>query len=164
MNVKKTLTQNLIKKKTQTKGRLFLSKNLWRLNIESPQKSHIIFDGKTILLCNPETQIKQKLKKRKTPLLSMLFNAQVFKENFKYEKTSIKGRTQVASFAGLGSQTQARRLFIQIEKNRILSVRIVWPPPIGEEHYRFSQIEFNKKRPDKIFQHSSCLRGLSHIP
>ena len=153
MRVQKTFTQPFIQKKTKSSGRLILSKNLWRYDIKSPKPSVVVFNGKSILFCDLKTHIKQKTAASQAPILSIIFNNEDFDKNFKYEQTKTKGRTLVYSFAGK-KPSSPQKIAIQIEKDRILSILITWKPPLGEEYYRFSSIEFNKSLDQKIFSHS----------
>lgn len=154
MNVQKTLIQNILNKTTQSSGKLFLSKSLWRYDTNTPKQFHIIYDGKKILFCDPKTHIKHYLTPSKAPILSILFDHQAFNNNFKYHQTTQKGRSQIHSFIGL-KPSSPQKISIKIEKDRILNIYILWKPPLGEEHYQFSSIRFNENLHKDLFKHSS---------
>ena len=152
MNVAKIFIQKMLGRKTHSSGQFILSKTKWRYDTNSPEKTHIIYNGKSILFCRLKTKEKHTLPGSKAPLLALLFDDREFHKNFKYEKSQIKGRTAIYSFFGLRPDSP-QKIFIQIEKDRILTIRILWKPPLGEEFYQFSSIQFNPALKPNIFSH-----------
>ena len=151
MNIKKTFTQPLLKKQTESSGRFYLSNKLWRLDFTEPKKSSIVYDGEKITYSSNATS--HVIPSSKAGILHLLFHSKAFYQTFKYLGKSQKGRTQIYSFQGLTSSSP-NKIFIQVEKDRILSLRVQWHPPLGEEYYRFSSIHFNQKLDERLF-HSS---------
>ena len=149
MNIKKTFKQPLLKKQTESSGRFYLSNNLWRLDLTEPKKSNIVYNGENITYSsNSNTHI---IPPSKAGILHLLFHSKAFYKTFKYLGKSQKGRTQIYSFQGL-TPSSPEKIFIQVEKDRILSLRVQWRPPLGEEYYRFSSIHFNQRLNRSLFQ------------
>ena len=148
MSIKKTFTQPLLKKQTESSGRFYLSNNLWRLDLTEPKKSSIVYDGENITYSsNSNTHV---IPPSQSGILHLLFHPKAFYKTFKYLGKSRKGRTQIYSFQGL-TPSSPEKIFIQVEKDRILSLRVQWRPPLGEEYYRFSSIHFNQKLNKSLF-------------
>ena len=149
MDIKKTFTQPLLNKKTQSSGKLYLAQNLWRLNIIYPQENSLVFNGETLFYVS--NSVSHHVPSAQSSILELIFNPQSFEETFKYENKSQKGRTWIHHFKGL-KPSSPHQISIQIEKNRILSLHIEWGEARGEEMYQFSSILFNSKINKEIFE------------
>ena len=152
MDVKKTFSQPILNRKRKSSGKFFSSGGLWRLDMSSPQASHTIFNGKSVLFLRPDNNTKHHLSLSQMTILPVLLDSQKFLSSFKYEGTSSKGRTKIHSFLGK-KESSPKQLSIQIEKDRVLSLFVEWPEPLGQEHYRFSSIRFGIKLDKKLFEH-----------
>lgn len=148
MEVTKTLTQPVLNRETQSKGKFYFADKLWRFEVTSPHSSVIFYDGSKVTYfannVSHHTQNGQEM------ILASLLNPEVFSEKFTYQSLQIKGRTQIYSFSGKAPAPQ--KLSIQVEKDRILSLRIHWDSALGEEFYRFRSIHFDRKLDKKLFQ------------
>ena len=149
MNIEKTFTQPLLKKNTTSKGQLYLAQKLWRLDVLHPQKSSFIFNGKNITYTSNSGS--HHISSSKTPVISIIFDPKTFEKTFKYEHKTKKGRTWIHHFKGL-TPSAPKKISIQIEKNRILSLSIEWKESLGKEMYRFSSILFNSPLNQDIFK------------
>ena len=152
MDVKKTFSQPLLRRQKKSSGKFFSSGRLWRLDMFSPQTSHTIFNGRSVLFFKPENNTKHHLSVSQITIISLLLDTQKFLSAFKYESARSKGRTKIHSFLGT-KESSPKKLSIQIEKDRVLSLFIEWPEPLGQEHYRFSSIRFGVKLDKKLFAH-----------
>ena len=148
MEVTKTLTQPVLKRETQSRGNFYFASKLWRFEVTSPHPSVIFYDGTKVTYfannVSHHTQNGQEM------ILSTLLNPETFYKQFTYQGVHQKGRTQIYSFSG--KPPSPRKLFIQVEKDRILSLRIQWDEALGEEFYRFRSIQFDQKLPKNLFQ------------
>ena len=153
MDIDKKFSQPFLNKKTQTKGKLYFSQNLWRLEFFSDYKTQMIYDGKRITYKSDKDNVSHYLPPSQANILPALFNQKIFDQNFKYQNKTQKGRTHIYHFKGI-VPTAPPKISIQIEKERILSLLVQFEEPLGEEYYRFSSIHFNKKVLKKLFQAS----------
>ena len=148
MDVEKTLTQPVLKRKTQSRGKFYFAGRFWRFEVVSPHPSIIFYDGRKVTYfannVSHHTQNGQEM------ILADLLNPEAFYKKFTYQGMQKKGRTQIYSFSGKAPSPQ--KLFIQVEKDRILSLRIHWDSALGEEFYRFRSIHFDRKLDKKLFQ------------
>lgn len=149
MKVKKTFNQPLLKKQTQSEGRFYLAQKLWRLDLTSPRPVSFIYDGVKITYISGD--VSHHIPRSKVDVLHLLFDFQSFSQAFKYEEKSRKGRTWIYAFKGL-KPSVPERIFIQVEIDRILSLRVQRAAPLGEEFYRFSSIHFNRELRKNLFQ------------
>ncbi len=149
MEIDKKFSQPFLKKETQSKGKFYFSKSLWRLELFSTQKTQIIYDGKHIIY-KLGNNVSHYTPSSQYNILPSLFNQKVFTQTFKYQERTQKGRTYIYSFSG--TPPSPPKISIQIEKDRILSLLIQLEEPLGEEYYRFSSIQFNQNLSKKLFQ------------
>ena len=147
MNVKKTFTQKLLNKKKESTGRFYLANKKWRWDIFSPEKSHILYDGKTLTLNRSNESYS--IPSSKVAVLSLLFDPLKFDQTFQYQEQKRKGRTTIYTFRGLKPQ-DPEKIFVKIEKDYILSLQIEWGELMGREHYQFSSIQFDQKIPKNL--------------
>lgn len=148
MEVTKTFTQPVLKRETQSQGKFYFANKLWRFEVASPHPSVIFYDGERVTYfannVSHHTQSGQEM------ILSTLLDPEAFYKKFTYQGVHQKGRTQIYSFSGTSPAPQ--KLSIQVEKDRILSLRIHWDSALGEEFYRFRSIQFDQKLDKKLFQ------------
>ena len=149
MEVFKTLKQPVLKREMKSRGKFYFSNQLWRFEVLEPHPSVLFYDGaKAAYFANNvlhhTSQGEHKM------ILSTLLNRTAFNNAFAYQGSRRKGRTQIYSFTGKPPAPQ--KLSIQVEKDRILSLRIQWDPALGEEYYRFRSIQFDQKLSKKLFQ------------
>lgn len=148
-NVNKTFFQPLIKRKSKSTGLIYYSQGKWRLDILQPQKLSILFDGKKIQYKINNTV--HNISKPHSNIFSLLFDTNKFFNTFKYAQTQKKGRTRIHHFLGKPS-SRMKTLEIQIEKDRILSLKIQWNENLGQEYYKFTSIRFNQTLRKKLFK------------
>ena len=151
MNIKKKFSQPFLNKESQTNGKLYFSKGLWRLEFFSSHNTQMIYNGKRIIYKSNKDNILHYLPSSQANALPAIFDQKAFNQKFKYQNKTQKGRTHIYHFKGITKEAPPK-ISIQIEKDRILSLRIQFEEPLGEEYYRFSSISFNKKVSKKLFQ------------
>ena len=149
MDIKKKFIQAILKKESESSGKLYLAQDLWRLDISSPQKNSLIFDGNSLFHVSDSGS--HHIPSSQSSVLKLIFDLPSFEKSFKYENRSQKGRTRIYHFRGLEASTP-KKISIQIEKDRILSLHIEWEEPLGEEMYWFSSILFNQQLNPNIFK------------
>ena len=150
MNFHKTFTHSLLNKQTQSFGKFYLSGNLWRLEVLSPQKSYIISNTQGVLVFSADKSLLRKTKKSSLDILALLFNKKKFNQTFQYKEKKKKGRTWIYIFLS-SALSRIDSIALQVEKDRILSLRITRPSSLGEEFYRFSEIRFNDPLSPDLF-------------
>ena len=148
MEVTKTLTQPVLKRETHSSGRFYFANKLWRFEVTSPHSSVIFYDGKKVTYF--ANNVSHHTQSGPEMILSTLLNPEAFYRKFTYQGVHQKGRTQIYSFSGTPPAPQ--KLSIQVEKDRILSLRIHWDSAMGEEFYRFRSIQFDQKLDKKLFK------------
>ncbi len=149
MEVAKTLKQPVLKREIQSKGKFYFSNKLWRFEILEPHPSVLFYDGvKVAYFAN--NVLHHTPQKGQKMILSSLLNQTSFNKAFTYQGMQKKGRTQIYSF--LGKPPSPQKLSIQVERDRILSLRVQWGSALGEEYYRFRSIHFDQKLSKKLFQ------------
>lgn len=151
MKVQKRMYQPLIKRQSQSQGQFYYSEGLWKFAISHPNKVSLIFDGKKLYQVSNNTVRNFSLPH--PHILSLIFDTSLFFKSFNYLKTRTKGRTNIHDFSPK-SLLDLKKLSIQTEKDRILSIQITWNQNLGKEYYKFTSIQFNKKLPKKLFKPS----------
>lgn len=158
----KTVKSNLLGKETKYKGTVYLAANKFRLNIDEPEKSQVIFDGKTIWsvqyppkeLPGPVQVAKSKLDKnaKKQILLSTLISKNGIKENFKIikeEKTD--GGTKV-SLEPLKNELNIKTLDVLVKGNKISSIN--YADDVGNTTvFEFEKTDFSSKSSGQLFKY-----------
>ncbi|MDE0151847.1 MAG: outer membrane lipoprotein carrier protein LolA [Bdellovibrionales bacterium] len=148
MEVTKTLTQPVLKRETQSQGTFYFANQLWRFEVTSPHPSVIFYDGKRVTYF--ANNVSHHTPSGQEMILSTLLDPEAFYKKFTYQGVHQKGRTQIYSFRG--NPPAPQKLSIQVERDRILSLRIHWDSDLGEEFYRFRSIRFDQKLDKKLFQ------------
>lgn len=162
MKVNKTLTMGLLQKEKKSEGELFFSKGRLRLDLDKPDKSLLILNGKDIWVVNelPEelaqgkkspiqvTKIKSQSKKRqKSAILAFLFENLEIWDHFKTLK-AIRGRGRMGITlkplpkAGL-DQVLKLHLVLDTKKNELVAFEF-WDELENHTRFKFSQIRFVK--------------------
>ena len=149
MEVVKILKQPVLKREIRSKGKFYFSNKLWRFDVFEPHPSVLFYDGAKVTyfannVLHHTPQNGQRM------ILSALLDQADFNNAFTYQGVQRKGRTQIYAFSGKPPSPQ--KLFVQVEKDRILSLRIQWDSSLGEEYYRFRSIHFDQKLSKKLFQ------------
>ena len=150
MDFNKKFSQPFLKKETESRGKFYFSKGLWRMELSSGQKTIMVYDGKQIIYKSNQDNVSHYMPSSQNNILPTLFDQNVFAQTFRYKNHTPKGRTFIYSF--IGAPPAPTEISIQIEKDRILSLLIRLEEPLGEEYYRFSSIQFNKNLSKKLFQ------------
>lgn len=163
MDVIKTVKSKVLSKETKFVGKIYLSQSKFRWDTETPDKTQIIFDGKTIWnvqhpspeLPGPLQVAKSKIDKntKKQILLATLLGTTDVKKNFKILKTDTKKDERVYFLEPKGSDLQIKDLVIAINGKKINSIS--FKDDIGNQtDMTFSNVEFGKKEKSKLFQFS----------
>lgn len=158
----KTVKSNLLGKETKYKGTVFLATNKFRLNIEEPEKSQVIFDGKTIWsvqyppkeLPGPVQVAKSKLDKntKKQILLSTLISKDGIKENFKITKEEKVDSGTRISLVPLKNELNIKTLDVVVKGNKISSIS--YADDVGNTtFFEFEKTEFSSKSSGQIFKY-----------
>lgn len=157
----KSVKSNLLGKESIYKGTMYLAPNKFRLNIDEPEKSQIIFDGKTIWsvqypskeLPGPLQVAKSKLDKntRKQILISTLLSKGGLKENFKTLKEEKIENTTRVTLTPLKGDLNLKNLEITLKENKIISLYYI--DDVGNStRMEFEKTEFSNKPANQLFK------------
>ncbi len=163
MDVVKTVKSKVLNKETKFVGKIYLSQSKFRWDTETPEKTQIIFDGKTIWnvqhpsaeLPGPVQVAKSKIDKntKKQILLATLLGTSEVKKNFKVLKTEVLKDEKVYFLEPKGSDLQVKDLVIHIANKKISAVS--YKDDIGNQtDMNFRNIEFGKKDKSKLFNYT----------
>lgn len=163
MDVVKTVKSKVLSKETKFIGKIYLSQAKFRWDTEKPEKTQLIFDGKTIWniqhpnveLPGPIQVAKSKVdnNSKKQILLATLLGTGGIKKNFKVLKAEIVKDEKVYSLEPKGDDLQVKDLVIKIQNKKINSV--AYKDDIGNQtEMVFKNIEFGKKEKAKLFQYT----------
>lgn len=158
----KTVKSTLLGKETKYKGTVYLATNKFRLNIDEPDKSQIIFDGKTIWnvqfppkeLPGPVQVAKSKLDKnsKKQILLSTLIAKDGIKENFKITKEEKLDEGMKFSLVPLKGELNIKSLDVTVKNNKISSIN--YADDVGNTTtFVFEKTEFSSKPSSQLFKY-----------
>ena len=159
MNFEKKTYLKFLKKNRYSKGKIFLSQGLMKLQIQDTLNTQIIFD-KTHLwyqTVTPErktktTKINLKTEAKNKAIISFLFNPDLFFQVFYFVSARSKGRTTIFEFLPIQKTDNISRLSVKIESDRVLLVQVEWRDLNTLEEYTFSDIRMNQKIPAKTFK------------
>jgi outer membrane lipoprotein-sorting protein len=163
MDVVKTVKSKVLSKETKFVGKIYLSQSKFRWDTETPEKTQIIFDGKTIWnvqhpsaeLPGPIQVAKSKLDKntKKQILLATLLGTSEVKKNFKVLKTDVQKDEKLYFLEPKGSDLQVRDLVIHIANKKISAIS--FKDDIGNQtDMNFKNVEFSKKEKAKLFNYA----------
>lgn len=95
----KTVESSLIGKKTNYTGEILLSRGKFRWNTFSPEKSTLLFDGKTLWVIQDQFVTRTKLSSnaKSQTLIAILFDPKSLKKKFELKET--KNNSEEISFA-----------------------------------------------------------------
>lgn len=163
MDVVKTVKSKVLSKETKFVGRIYLSQAKFRWDTDTPEKTQIIFDGKTIWniqhpnieLPGPLQVAKSKVdnNSKKQILLATLLGSGGVKKNFKVLKTENQKDEKIYFLDPKGEDLQVKDLVIHISNKRISNLS--YKDDIGNlTEMAFKNIEFGKKEKPKLFNYS----------
>lgn len=163
MDVVKTVKSKVLSKETKFVGKIYLSQSKFRWDTETPEKTQIIFDGKTIWnvqhpsveLPGPVQVAKAKVDKntKKQILLATLLGTTEVKKNFKVLKTEKQKEEKLYFLEPKGSDLQVKDLVIHIANKKISAIS--FKDDIGNQtDMNFKNIEFSKKDKSKLFNYT----------
>lgn len=163
MDVVKTVKSKVLSKETKFVGKIYLSQSKFRWDTDTPEKTQIIFDGKTIWnvqhpsveLPGPIQVAKSKVDKntKKQILLATLLGTSEVKKNFKVLKTDVQKDEKLYFLEPKGSDLQVKDLVIHIANKKISAVS--YKDDIGNQtEMNFKNIEFSKKDKSKLFKYT----------
>lgn len=163
MDVVRTVKSKVLSKETKFVGKIYLSQSKFRWDTDAPEKTQIIFDGKTIWniqhpspeLPGPLQVAKSKVDKntKKQILLSTLLGTSEIKENFKILKTENQKEEKIYFLEPKGNDIQVKNLEIHVANKKISLIS--FKDDIGNQtDMAFKNIEFSKKDKSKLFQYS----------
>lgn len=126
-NVKKTVVQEVMGTSHESEGKFYFSKGKLRLDIEKPEKSILVYDGKNIWLESrldestvEVSRIRNSEIKKSDSLLSALFNRADVLKNFKLLKTTDRNGRRTFAFAPIDDKkTEVRHLEVTIKDQDI---------------------------------------------
>jgi outer membrane lipoprotein carrier protein len=165
MTVQKILKSELLDKKSSSEGKIYLSKEKFRFDIDSPEKSQIIFDGETIWsiqhppaeLPGPVQIAKSKLGKntQKQILISTLFSPGGIKKNFKITNMSETTLVEKFAFVPLTKELSLKLLKMSISKKDKVIEEMSYIDDVGNETILdFKSTRFNTQAQKKLFQYT----------
>ncbi len=163
MDVVKTVKSKVLNKETKFAGKIYLSQSKFRWDTDTPEKTQIIFDGKTIWnvqhpsaeLPGPVQVAKSKVDKntKKQILLATLLGTSEVKKNFKVLKTETQKDEKVYFLEPKGGDLQVKDLVIRLNGKKINS--IMFKDDIGNQtEMSFKNVEFSKKQNAKLFNYT----------
>jgi outer membrane lipoprotein carrier protein len=163
MDVVKTVKSKVLSKETKFVGKIYLSQSKFRWDTDTPEKTQIIFDGKTIWnvqhpsaeLPGPIQVAKSKVDKntKKQILLATLLGTSEVKKNFKVLKTEVQKDEKLYFLEPKGSDLQVKDLVIHIANKKISGIS--FKDDIGNQtDMNFKNVEFSKKEKSKLFNYA----------
>tara|TARA_B110001454_G_scaffold219198_1_gene251594 strand:+ start:173697 stop:174344 length:648 start_codon:yes stop_codon:yes gene_type:complete len=163
MDVVKTVKSKVLSKETKFVGKIYLSQSKFRWDTDTPEKTQIIFDGKTIWnvqhpsaeLPGPIQVAKSKVDKntKKQILVATLLGTSEVKKNFKVLKTESLKDEKLYFLEPKGSDLQIKDLVIHIAGKKISAVS--FKDDIGNQtDMNFKNVEFSKKEKSKLFNYA----------
>ncbi len=163
MDVVKTVKSKVLSKETKFVGKIYLSQSKFRWDTEKPEKTQIIFDGKTIWnvqhpnveLPGPIQVAKSKVdnNSKKQILLATLLGTGGIKKNFKVLKTEMVKDEKIYTLEPKGTDLQVKDLVIKVSGKKINS--LTYKDDIGNQtEMVFTKIEFGRKEKSKLFQYT----------
>ncbi len=166
MKVNKTIRMELLQKETKSKGKMVIKKGgLLRWDVEGPEKSLVLMDGKVIWMVtypsDPEEKvsvIKANNPKKSQPhaVIAFLMGKGKISDEFKVLSEKKQG-ADLVEISLKAKQEEAQipvlTLVVHAKKNTIESV--TYQDAMGNEtELSFSDIEFDKELGEKTFQFS----------
>ncbi len=163
MDVVKTVKSKVLSKETKFVGKIYLSQSKFRWDTDTPERTQIIFDGKTIWniqhpnmeLPGPIQVAKSKVdsNSKKQILLATLLGPGGVKKNFKVIKIETQSYEKAFFLEAKGEDLQVKDLVVRVSNKKINSVS--YKDDIGNQtEMIFKNIEFGKKEKAKLFQYS----------
>lgn len=155
MEFKKNTYLDLLQKTKNSKGKIFIQKNLFLLQMEDILKTKIFCDGKTLSYTTAHskkaiTVTLNKEIKNKT-ILFILFQPQKLFQQFKIKRVYFKGRAKVEVLKPLDINSDIDFFSVKTEREKVLKINLQWKNPKNKEEYTFFNIQFNKKILPEVF-------------
>ena len=163
MSVEKIVKSEVLDKETIHEGRIFVTKNKFRWENDKPEKTLLVFDGKTIWSeqtpaaeFGGPVQVAKGAVNKSTGnhvLISSLIGADLTK-NFTVKKESTEGSVKKIQLTPTSKDLAVKDLtvFVDAKKNELQEVSYL--DDIGNKtRLKFSKIEFVKKANDKLFKY-----------
>lgn len=125
--VKKTVVQEVMGTSNESEGKFYFSKGKLRLDIESPEKSTLVYDGKSIWLESrldentvEVSRIKSAELKKTDSLIAALFESKDVLKKFKLLKTESKDGQKIYFFEPRDKEkTEVRTLDVALANKEI---------------------------------------------
>ncbi len=163
--VEKTLKSELLDKKTESEGKIYLSKEKFRFDIDKPEKSQIIFDGHTIWSIQhppaefpgPVQVAKAFLSKntQKQILISTLFAPGGIRKNFKIVDFKEDSEVENYFLDPITSELSLKNLNMKINKKRKVIDELSYKDDVGNETIlKFKNTEFQSKPKNSLFNYA----------
>ncbi len=164
MNVVKRVKSELLDKETLYKGQVYLAQGKFRWDNDTPEKTQIIFDGKTVWniqhpppeLPGPLQIAKAKVDKstKKQILISTLLSENGINENFKIIKTTQENNDTTYDLEPKGKDLGVTSLKLKTDRQRTIS-ELSYKDDVGNQTIiQFSNSEFLKKSQSKLFEYA----------
>lgn len=163
MNVEKLVKSELLGKETKHQGKIYLANGKFRWENNTPEKSLLVFDGKTIWSVQtppPEfggpDQVAKGTVDKKTKshiLISSLLGADIEK-SFKLKE--IKSTDDLVTYEAIPKQSDlsVKNIQIVIEPKKSQIQQISYTDDIGNlTTLKFTNVKFNKKAKNSLFKY-----------
>lgn len=156
-NVKKTVVQEVMGTSNESEGKFYFSKGKLRLDIEKPEKSVLIYDGKNIWLEShldestvEVSRIRSGEMKKTDSLMAALFDRKDVLNNFKHLKTTdAEGQKTYAFEPKNKDKTEVRYLEVALKNKDIR--RITYKDNMENQvSFEFSDLSRGKVPADKF--------------
>lgn len=163
MSVDKTVTSELLGRQTLYKGRIFLGKEKFRWENDTPEKTLLVFDGQTIWseqnlseeFGGPVQVAKGKVnrKNRSHILLSALLGEKISK-NFKTLRSSVKGNDYMIELKPIGDDLIIKSLVMVLDSKGKILKSISYKDDIGNlTKMDFLNVKFLDKEKNSLFNY-----------
>lgn len=165
MDANKIFKSELLDKKTESAGKIYLAKEKFRWDIEQPDKTQLIFDGITIWsVQHPSKEFpgalqvaKAKLDKKtqKQILISTLFTPGSLGKNFKIVNFSKADGFETYTFDPLTKEFSLKELQLKLNAKDQFVSELSYKDDVGNEtHIQFSNVNFKTSTDLKLFKYA----------
>ncbi len=163
MTVEKTVKSDLAAKQSQYKGVIYLSSGLFRLENTAPEKSLLVFDGKTIWNEQPPspdfpgpvqvTKTKLVGKGKSQALFATLLTKDPVTKHFKVTSEKVEGGTTIYQAEALSSDLNVKNLTLKIETKSKKVSEISYKDDLDNMTVmKFSDPQFKHSLDGKLFK------------
>lgn len=163
MNVEKLVKSELLGKESKHLGKIYLANGKFRWENDTPEKSLLVFDGKTIWSVQkppaefggPDQVAKGTVDKKTKShiLISSLLGADIEK-SFKVKELKTEGNLVTYEAIPTQADLSVKNIQIQVEPKKSQIQQISYVDDIGNlTTLKFSDVKFNKKSKNSLFKY-----------